>query len=163
MGFSCYGAYDDEREDDFGADLDYTDWLARKIYPRAGQLFATLRLPNLAIFRLRFCILTEESLVGFIRRHAATLKEIRVSCVALDSKSKESTSWEKAFKKIAPILSLDLVELEWLQGDDIGDLHLAKDPANTARYKAYCKCLAEFLYHRGQTECPKIADFYPGT
>lgn len=161
VGFACYGAYDDQWEDDFRADLDPKNMWARRLFPRAGQLFATLTLPNLAIFRLGDCTLTTGSLVGFTTRHTATLKEIRIGSVALDDKSNETTSWEKALRQIAPTLSLDSVELELLEDDDIRNTFLEDYDfkVSGARHAAYCQGLADFLYHKGQTECPRFADF----
>lgn len=123
-----------------------------------GQLFTTLTLPNLAIFRLAGCMVTEENLIDFIRRHSATLKEITLSYVSL-----ESTSWETVLRQIAPTLSLDSVTLEVLEDDEIREviLEYTYGDASRARNEAYCQGLEHFLYHRGQTECPRIADFSP--
>lgn len=154
VDFTCYGADDDEP-------IEWDLWVRRR-FPRAGQFFATLTLPNLAIFRIWNCTLTTESLVGFFRRHTATLKEIRIDSVALDDKSSETTSWEKALRQIAPTLSLDSVELRELESDDISFLFMiADDSADGAwnRREAYCQRLTDYLYHRGRTECPRIADF----
>lgn len=137
-----------------------TDWLWN--LARAGQLFATLTLANLARFSVKSCTLTEAILIGFMRRHTATLKDLCITDVTLDDDSIESTSWEKTLKQIAPILSLDGITLSYLQSDDIENVIEAEDPdfeASESRIEAYCQCLEEFLRQRGQTDCPKILDF----
>lgn len=163
VGFTCYGEGDhDKWEDGFWQDFDFETLQKMRFHPRAGHVFATPTLPNLAIFRLGDCSLTTESLVGFIRRHTAKLEEIRISFVDLDDKTNENTSWEKALKQIAPTLCLNCVKLEWLDSDEIRKVEL-EDTFNTqkARNAAYCQSLEHFLYHRGQTECPRYADFGP--
>lgn len=151
----------DCHKDEDRAHFDGTNRLAM-FCPRAGQLFATLTLPNLAIFRLQACILTEGILIGFIRRHATTLKHIHINMVVLDNQSAESTSWEKTLKQIAPILVLDSVRLRHLWCDDIENVILAGDldpQQYSSRLARYCQGLAEFLFNGGQTDCPKILDF----
>lgn len=143
------------------AGFENTNRLGRK-FSRAGRLFATLNLPNLAMFRLGCCMLTEGILIDFIRRHASTLKEIEMDTVVLDSRSADATSWEKTLKQIAPMSFLDLVELWWLLSDDFENIILAADPdfeARDSRHRSYCEGLTSFLHHRGQTDCPKILDF----
>lgn len=91
MEFDCY-----EKED--GASLDPIDlWVTE--YPRAGQFFATLALPNLSTFILLTCTLTEEILISFIRRHATTLKDISLFDVGLDYNSVKPNSWEKTLSR----------------------------------------------------------------
>ena len=123
-----------------------------------GQLFAKLALSNLAIFRLSGYMLTGENLINFIKRHTATLKEISLCSVSLDS-----TSWEAVLRQIAPTLSLDSVTLEYLESDELREVVLEHtyDEANEARNAAYCQGLEHYLHHKGQTECPRIADFSP--
>lgn len=142
LTFLCY------EEDDDGAGFGDANW---GTLPRTGQVLATVNLPNLVIFRLWSCILTEETLIDFIRRHSTTLKEISMSFVRLDNRSFESTSWEETLKQIAPILFLDWVKLRWLWSDDIEDVVGAGDPndeAFSSRHAAYCQSLADFLWNR---------------
>ncbi len=138
-----------------------TYWLVRRL-PHAGQLFTTLTLPNLTIFRLGSCKLTEQILLGFIKRHATTLKEIGIDTVVLDNRSDEPTSWEKLVKQVAPLLSLDWVVLWSLRSDDIENVVLAGDPdfeARVSRHRAYCEGLKVYLHQGGRTECPSVLDF----
>ena len=153
LSFQCYGANNNQ--------VDFHGW-PEAFCPVAGQLFATLTLPNLAIFRLECCILTEQILQDFITRHAATLKEISMAGVVLVNTSEESTSWEKTLKRIAPIMFLDSVNLRGLSSDDIESVVRRRDTDFGARIEclfAYCQALTIFLLQRGRTECPRIADF----
>lgn len=130
--------------------------------PRAGRLLAALTLPNLAIFRLRCCTLTENALKAFITRHSTMLKEVWMGAVILDNRSCERTSWEKTLKYIAPLLFLNSAMLYFLCSDDIESFVLAGDPDRRARKNrndAYCQALTEFLLQGGRTECPRILDF----
>ena len=133
-----------------------------RTYPPAEQIFAALTFPSLAIFRLKFCTLTEETMIDFTERHAITLKEVCMSTVVLHNEAGRSTSWERALKHIAPTLSLDCARLQRLRSDDIVKVILAEDAFDHAwdsRHAAYCQRLTDFLYHGGRTECPKITDF----
>lgn len=142
-------------------EFDGTNWLPG-LCPRAGQLFAALTLPNLAIFRLECCTLTENILKRFITKHSTTLKRVFMGAVVLDNGSEEPTSWEKTLKHIAPFLFLDSAALLSLSSDDIDSVVLAGDPDLVARLDrsfAYCQALTLFLLQRGRTECPRIRDF----
>lgn len=155
LGFSACDIGGEQTE------FDGTNWLPI-IYPRAGQLFAALTLPNLAIFRLNCCTLTENILKQFITRHSTTLKEVVMAGVVLENRSEESTSWEKTLKDIAPIMFLDVAALASLSSDDIESIVLAGDPdleARLSRSKAYCLALTLFLLSRGRAPCPRIVDF----
>lgn len=133
-----------------------TNWIARTT-PRAGRLFATLTLPSLAALGFANCILTEESFIGFIRRHATTLKTLRLVMIVLDNQSAERTSWERVWKQLAPMLNLDMIDLSTVVDDDNfkevacdGDIDL----------HPYYEALENFIYDRGQTKCPKWTEFY---
>ena len=149
-------------EDD-GSNLRDTNWLwllERSCH--AGQVFATLTLPNLVEFRLASCRLPEKILEDFIARHASTLKEISMFMVTLDNGTNEYTSWEKTLRLVAPILFLDRVALWLLYCDDTLKIDLAGDPDDVARHRrhqAYCTALENFLLQRGSTDCPRIADY----
>ena len=134
------------------------NWLARRC-PRTGPLFATLTLPSLAILSLTNCILTEESFIGFIERHVTTLKSLSLEMIVLDNQSAEPTSWERVWKQLAPLLSLDVIDLgasvddEYLEG--IIDCDLDLNP--------YYNAVEMFIYYRGQTKYPKWSEFLSGS
>ena len=133
-----------------------TNWMARTT-PRAGPLFATLTLPSLAMLTIANCKLTEESFIGFIKRHATTLKSLGLTMIVLDNQSAEPTSWERAWKQLAPLLNLDVIDLSSSVDDDYfqedawdGDLDL----------NPYYNALEMFIYYRGQTKYPKWSEFF---
>ena len=105
------------RQDRDASAFEGVNWIARSI-PRAGPLFATLTLPSLAMLSIANCILTEESLIGFIQRHATTLKSLRLIGIVLDNRSAEPTSWERVWKQLAPIVNLDVISLRDTLDDD---------------------------------------------
>ena len=132
------------------------NWMAREA-PRAGPLFATLTLPSLAILSFTNCILTEESFIGFIGRHATTLKSLGLTMIVLDNQSAEPTSWERVWKQLAPLLNLTVIDLSSIVDDDnfqevACDGYLDLNP--------YYYALEMFIYSRGQTKCPKWSEFY---
>ena len=129
---------------------------------RACQLFAKLTLPYLVTLHFGNCILTEEILIGFMKRHSTTLKDLYLVEVDLDNQSMESTSWAETLKQIAPIMVLETVDLWYLRSDDIQHIIVADEgegEACASRLDAYCESLAIFLHNRGQTDCPRILDF----
>ena len=137
---------------------DYEHWRG----PPVGQLFATLTLPNLAIFRLEFCELAEKSLEDFLSRHATTLKEIKMDEVILDNRSDEPSSWEKTLKYVAPNLFLDCVSLQSICCDNTKEALMPFKPGTvdfSVRANAYYQALMAFLLERGRMECPSIADY----
>ena len=143
------------REDCDVSAFEGANWIART--PRAGPLFATLTLPSLAMLTIANCKLTEESFIGFIRRHATSLKSLDLIMIDLDNQSAEPTSWERVWKQLAPRLDLDVIDLSGTVDDDNfqevacdGDLDL----------NPYYNALETFIYYRGQTKCPKWSEFY---
>ncbi|CAF9935263.1 hypothetical protein IMSHALPRED_010164 [Imshaugia aleurites] len=152
LEFGCYA------KDEDGAGFDNN--IATRS-PRAGQLFAKLTLPCLVTLHFGNCILTEEILIGFMKRHSTTLKYLHLVEVDLDNQSMESTSWAETLKQIAPILALETVNLLALRSDDIENVIVAdtNGEACNSRVDAYCKGLTRFLRNRGQTGCPRILDF----
>ena len=131
------------------------NWIARTT-PRVEPLFATLTLPSLAMLTIAHCILTEESFIGFIQRHATTLKSLRLTKIVLDNQPAELTSWERVWKQLAPIVKLDVILLR----DTLDDDYL-QDFASHGKLDLgpYHNALEFFISNRGQTECPKWSEF----
>ena len=144
------------RQDCDRSTFEGVNWMARWT-PRAGPLFATLTLPTLAILSLANCILTEQSFIGFIKRHATTLKSLCLNTIFLDNQNAEPTSWERVWKQLAPLLNLNVIHLSFIvDGDNFQGIVCDGDPDLNPYYKS----LEVFIYERGQTKCPKWSDFY---
>ena len=142
------------RQDCDWSTFEGVNWVAREA-PRAGPLLAALTLPSLATLSFANCILTEESFIRFIGRHNTTLKSVCLDMIVLDNQSTEPTSWERVWKQLAPLLNLDVIDLNSIADDDnfqdvAGDGDL--DPS------LYYSALEKFIYNRGQTKCPKWSD-----
>lgn len=132
-----------ERDED-GADIDYKNGLART-FPRAGQLFTTLRLHT-----------DGGNPYLFHQTALQHVKKFSICDVDLDNKSSVPTSWEKTLKQIALVLFLGWTKLSWLRSDDIENV-VPENPLSEAynsRHAAYCEGLTLFLDKRGQTVIP---------
>ena len=142
------------RQDCDWSTFEGVNWMAREA-PRAGPLLAMLTLPSLAILSFATCILTEESFIGFIGRHATTLKSLCLIMIVLDNQSTEPTSWERVWKQLAPLLNLDVIDLNSIADDDnFQDVACDGDLNPDLYYNA----LEVFIYNRGQTQCPKWSE-----
>lgn len=150
------------------------DWLARYMvygtgarvtalseYPNITLILNPIELSRLSTLYLANCTMSEQCFTGFIERHISTLKDPELYFVGLlapEIFDDPIGSWERTIKRITPKLSLDNVELAWLQDEVIiGKIEatLSEDVQDQKyNHVAFCEDVTEYMAYRGRMKFP---------
>lgn len=137
-----------------------------------SEMMNKIRLPHLKSLQVyRFCI-TEDSFTAFMRFHAQTLRHVSFYHAHMrspgDYDAMPFSRWQRAITDIAPIMSLNhvdlgLIEDSWLSSrlryeESLGEESLFFSIWSTRcmQYLVYCRQVFAYLQSKGHIEYPKF-------
>lgn len=117
-----------------------------------SDIFRQITFERLSTFSIEGCSFNEDVLVAFMQRHSKQLK--RLKTIRLNILG-ESCSWRSVIERIAPVMSLDVVDLRCLLDDD--EILTDKDDAHVIKgLTEYDKKASLYLELNGSVEYPSL-------
>ena len=116
-----------------------------------SEIFRQITYERLSTLSIGGCSFNEDVLVAFMQRHSKQLKRLKTTRLNILG---ESSSWRSAIERIAPVMSLDVVDLRCLLDDD----EFMTDNANVIRgLIEYDKAASWYLELNGSVEYPSLS------
>ena len=117
-----------------------------------SEIFRQITFERLSTFSIGGCSFNEDVLVEFMQRHSKQLKRLKATRINILG---ESCSWRSAIERLAPVMSLDVVDLRCLL--DPEEILTHKDGANDVRgLLEYDKKASLYLELKGRVEYPSL-------
>ena len=132
--------------------LRFSNW-ASLPFLDISDIFQQLTFERLSYLKIGSCSFNEEVLVAFMQRHSRQLKRLEVQEVKLIG---GSCSWRSTIQRIAPIMSLEVADLQYLLDHEILTIkHVANFEAIVDQYS---KKASLYLKLNGSCEYPSLID-----
>ncbi|KAL8925453.1 MAG: hypothetical protein Q9208_003545 [Pyrenodesmia sp. 3 TL-2023] len=147
----------------------FSRYFAQDVLWDISEMINRIRLPYLKSLQIhRFCI-TEDSFTSFMRFHAQKLRYVSFFQAHMQSPGDRGaipfSRWQRAITEVAPLMSLDHVELclfedSWLSSKLRHKQFLSKEGLRTARakirarYTVYCREVCANLQGKGHVGYP---------
>ena len=117
-----------------------------------SEIFRQITFERLSTLSIGGCSFNEDVLVAFMQRHSKQLKRLRATRLKIVG---ESSSWRSAIERIAPVMSLDVVDLRCLLDDH--EILTDKDDAKVLKgLMEYDKKASLYLELNGSVEYPSL-------
>lgn len=126
----------------------FTSELPQYTLPDVSKIFQQISLQRLSDLSIGDCSFHEEVLVTFMQRHSKQLKRfngIRLTLIG---------AWGSALQRIAPVMSLDVVNLQYLLDDEIMNV---KHVDAFRVLVEYDKMATLYLKLNGHTQYPSLS------